>query len=111
MKVGKKPFENLSGQFPQTTTPWTTPPCKFPRDNCPQDNSPPGLLPPRQLPQDNCPQTTAPCQFPPDIPPGPLPLSNSKFLLFLLWDEVIVGFQRQTLGSLPRPSSTGTGLH
>ena len=53
-------------------------------------------------------RTIAPGPFPP--PPENRP-SNSKFLLLLLWDEVIVGFQRQTMGSLPRPSSTGTRIH
>ena len=51
-------------------------------------------------------------QLPPDHSPPPENRpSNAKFLLLLLWDEVIVGFQRQTMGSLPRPSSTGTRIH
>ena len=113
--------------IPPTTAPWTTPPCIFPprtialqgnspRDNYPLDNSPlkancprPGLSPPgqyspRQLPPANFLWTVAPRTIVP--PPGESPPSNLKFLLLLLWDEVIVGFQRQTLGSLPRPSST-----
>ena len=99
------------------------PPYKFPLDNSPPRQLTPGQLPPngKVPPQtiaprtittlDNSPRQLPPANYPRTIAPGPLPPSNSKFLLLLLWDEVIVGFQHQTLGSLPRPSSTGTGLH
>ena len=115
---GQLPLQIPPGQLPprqkapDTITPWTI----TPKGKLPPGNSPPGLLPPGQLPKATVPQTIAPCQFPPgQLSPGQssstIPTSNSKFLLYLFWDEVIVGFQRHTLGSLPRPSSTGTRKH